>query len=1173
MKIFPLSLFHKTLAVVFAILLPILITFLYGYEKNKAFLKRNALDSVSAIAEVYEGQLFQFLEMSKRRAVDFSSDGFIRDELKRLISGDRLAAGRLREHLLKNKIVLDKTIDRISIAGLDGRIVASTDASVIGNSLAGEEFFGHAKGSAIIVERFNKERGVSELLVGAPLTDKMTGAPIGVIVNVVEFTEFSKILSGIFSKELGALSSERGRPATIEIYLVNKDRLMMTESIFVKNAPMRQSVDTLPVKRCLSYRQEYAGFYKDYRGVEVAGASMCLPDLGWTLLVEVDTSEALAPVSGMQRDAVIAASAVMALLALFLLFFFRAIVRRLHVLSSAAGMMSRGDYGITVPVTSGDEIGVLSDSFNVMTREIKRRSEMLRESEERLRAVVDNSGAQIYLKDMEGRYLLVNRACWEGLKKGRDAMIGKSDFDFMSKDVAQSFRLNDLKALEEKKAMEFEETVIVDGGMRYYLSVKAPLFDAEGKPYALCGISTDITERKMREEELRLLLCLSVTIGASEDFHSALRFTIKKVCEAAGWDWGEIWTPSKGGHSLDYVIGIPADGNPQDELTEISSVTIFEPGIGLPGRVWASRAPELVKDISVNGAVFLRAKAAMAAGFKAAAGFPIVSGDNVLAVLVFFMSASKEEDAHLVEFVSVVAAQLGSVLMRKLAEEQRGEMQFKYEGLVNNLTAGVFRCSMTEDGRFIEANTAAVSMLGAASKDELLRHGICDFYCVGKKKEDVRERLFVKGLIKNEEFELVTLKGGKIWVSFSAAAKKDKDGSAFCDGVITDITERKSLEEQLRQSQKIEAIGRLAGGVAHDFNNLLTAMIGYGNLLIMKRGNDEVVKGYAEHILTLSDKAAHLTHGLLAFSRKQVMNLRPIDVNELVRSVQKLLARLIGEDIELRADLYDKGLVVMADSIQLEQVLMNLATNARDAMPHGGVLAVATGISEVDAEYVSAHGYGAPGRYVCVTFSDSGKGMDAETRQRIFEPFFTTKEIGKGTGLGLSISYGIIKQHNGYINVYSEPGKGTTFRIYLPLAEAAAEELKLAEHAPVRGGSETILLAEDEPEVRDSTQKTLEEFGYTVITAVDGEEAIARFKERMGEIGLVILDMVMPKKGGSEAYAEIEKFAPDVKVIFVSGYAEEMMRARGFVMEDVDFISKPSPPGVFLRKVREVLDR
>jgi len=216
-------------------------------------------------------------------------------------------------------------------------------------------------------------------------------------------------------------------------------------------------------------------------------------------------------------------------------------------------------------------------------------------------------------------------------------------------------------------------------------------------------------------------------------------------------------------------------------------------------------------------------------------------------------------------------------------------------------------------------------------------------------------------------------------------------------------------------------------------------------------------------------------------------------------------------------------------------------------MPGGGVLAISTGIAELDEDHVSAHGYGVPGRFACLTFSDSGIGMVAETRQRIFEPFFTTKEVGKGTGLGLSIAYGIIKQHNGYINVYSEPGKGTSFRIYLPLVKAQAAELKVEEPEPVRGGSETILLAEDEPEVREITQKMLAEFGYNVITVVDGEEAVAKFRERMGEIDLAILDMVMPRKGGPEVYREIKGLSPGVKVVFTSGYAEEMVREiRGF---------------------------
>ncbi len=254
--------------------------------------------------------------------------------------------------------------------------------------------------------------------------------------------------------------------------------------------------------------------------------------------------------------------------------------------------------------------------------------------------------------------------------------------------------------------------------------------------------------------------------------------------------------------------------------------------------------------------------------------------------------------------------------------------------------------------------------------------------------------------------------------------------------------ERERLLTQLLQAQKMEAVGQLAGGISHDFNNILTAMIGYGHLLKMKMKEDDPLRTYADNILSLSDKAANLTQSLLAFSRKRIMNPCPANLNEIIKRIDYLLSRIIGEDIKLQTVLSEKDLIVMADSGQIEQVLMNLATNARDAMPKGGLLTIGTETLDIDEEFIKEHGFGNEGEYALISLTDTGAGMDRETREKIFEPFFTTKEVGKGTGLGLSMVYGIIKQHEGYINVYSEPGRGTTFRIYLPLIEAKVDEIK-----------------------------------------------------------------------------------------------------------------------------------
>jgi CheY-like chemotaxis protein len=340
----------------------------------------------------------------------------------------------------------------------------------------------------------------------------------------------------------------------------------------------------------------------------------------------------------------------------------------------------------------------------------------------------------------------------------------------------------------------------------------------------------------------------------------------------------------------------------------------------------------------------------------------------------------------------------------------------------------------------------------------------------------------------------------------------------------------------------------------------------------MKLAEDNPLGTNVAHILASAERGAQLTQRLLAFSRKQIINPKPMDLHEIIRKMEQLLIRIMGEDIALKTVHADEALMVMVDTGQIEQVLMNLATNARDSMPGGGVLTIETGSIELDEGYAKTHGYGKPGKYAVITVSDTGTGMAEHTRIRIFEPFFTTKEIGKGTGLGLSIAYGIMKQHDGYINVYSEPGKGTTLKLYLPQITPEIKTAHIQESIPFLSGIETILLAEDDSVVRNLTKKVLEECGYTVIEAVDGEDAVSKVTENRKRIQLAILDVVMPKKNGKEAYDEIRKTVPGIKVLFTSGYTANTIQARGFLDEGLHFIAKPVPPKQLLRKVRQVLD-
>jgi signal transduction histidine kinase len=390
--------------------------------------------------------------------------------------------------------------------------------------------------------------------------------------------------------------------------------------------------------------------------------------------------------------------------------------------------------------------------------------------------------------------------------------------------------------------------------------------------------------------------------------------------------------------------------------------------------------------------------------------------------------------------------------------------------------------------------------------------------------------------------------------------------------IALETTERRHLEEQLQHSQKMEAVGRLAGGIAHDFNNILTAIKSYGDLLVddMARGSARVED--VEEIREAADRAANLTRQLLAFSRQQMLRPRILDVNSMVRDLKNMLERLIGADVELKTSLAADLGMVTADPGQLEQILLNLVVNARDAMPEGGRIDIATANVELDEEYARTHAATSAGPHVMLSVSDTGVGMSRETQKHLFEPFFTTKDLGKGTGLGLSTVYGIVKQSGGWIWVYSEEGKGTTFKIYLPRVDEKAEPSLPAAHSNGNGGSETILLVEDEPTVREVAARVLRRSGYTVVEALNGADALSKCKEPGSRFDLIVTDIVMPEMGGLELAKRVKETQPFAGILFTSGYTEEAVQRRSFLEPGAAFLEKPFTPAHLAQRARQVLD-
>jgi len=503
----------------------------------------------------------------------------------------------------------------------------------------------------------------------------------------------------------------------------------------------------------------------------------------------------------------------------------------------------------------------------------------------------------------------------------------------------------------------------------------------------------------------------------------------------------------------------------------------------------------------------------------------------------------------------------------KQREEALRESEEKYRSMMEAMKDPVYICS--SDYRVEYMNPTMIRRTGRDAIGEhcfKVLHGL-DEKCPWCMHDRAEQGEYL-------ESEIVSPKDNRSY-HVSQSSIVHEDGSISKVTVFRDTTDIKTLEDQFRQAQKMEAVGRLAGGVAHDFNNLLTTIIGYADLMLIDLAEDHPFREKLEQIGQNGKRAARLTRQLLAFSRKQILQPVVLDLNELIKGFVKMLDRLIGEDVELETVLVSGLRLVEADPGQMEQIIMNLVINARDAMPDGGKVIIETANTDLDEDYAKAHDVSLqPGPYLMLAVSDTGTGMDEETRSNIFEPFFTTKEVGKGTGLGLSTVYGIAKQSGGYIWVYSEPGQGTTFKIYLPaVAGEAVQGKKEQPPADDLTDSETILIVEDDDMLRNLAREILQLQGYRILEAENGIEALRISEEHGGQIHLMITDVVMPKMGGKKVADRLQPIYPLMKVIYMSGYTDNSIAHHCILAPGLNFLQKPFSPEVLARKVREVLDK
>ncbi len=703
-------------------------------------------------------------------------------------------------------------------------------------------------------------------------------------------------------------------------------------------------------------------------------------------------------------------------------------------------------------------------------------------------------------------------------------IVHPDDRDAAATEAATSF------AAGKNSTVEFR-WIAKDGHVVWVEANYAVIKDDEGHPIGLRGVTTDTTERKRAEAELHFQKTLLESqseasidgILVTSDDREILSYNQRFV---------DLW-------------GIPeAALDTRSDQTALQSVIdkLQDPEGFLNGVEYLYGHPQENSrdEIQLNdGRTFDRYTA------------PIKSAQDEYFGRVWFFRDITE---------------------RKQAEAALRESEERYRDLVENAHDIIYSHDL--EGNYTSMNKAGETITGYTVEEALrlsLAHTVAPEYLAEVREMLQRKLAGERGTAY--EMEIIAKDGRRITVEANTKLVYQEGVAIGVQGIARDVSERKLLEDQLRQSQKMEAIGQLAGGVAHDFNNLLTAINGYSSLALQRMNGNDPIRGYLEEIKKAGDRAANLTRQLLAFGRKQILQPLALNLNDIVTDMNKLLRRLIGEDIILTAKLDPALKKIKADPGQIEQILVNLVVNARDAMPQGGNLTIETASVELHEEYASKHVGVLPGNYVMLAISDTGVGMNEETQARIFDPFFTTKEKEKGTGLGLSTVYGIVKQSGGNIWVYSEPGHGTTFKIYLPQLESPATqtEIEAKEEAAPRG-SETILLVEDEDIVRALARQILEQAGYNVLEARGGEEVVHLSAEHSGAIDLLLTDVVMPKASGKEIADLITSIRPNVRVLFMSGYTDEAIVHHGVLDSGVEFIQKPFTPASLARKVREVLE-
>ncbi len=802
---------------------------------------------------------------------------------------------------------------------------------------------------------------------------------------------------------------------------------------------------------------------------------------------------------------------------------------------------------------------VVFNSQDITARKAADRA--LRHSEEHFRTLIEKMSDVVTVIDADGVISYESPSVARVLGHQPSELVGRAAWDFVHPDDQPVLRQALAGGAVSNNLAYHYRFRHADGSWRILESV-GRLVHESGAAVTAVIVSRDVTERTRAERDARLLQEVARELTEANDADTAIVATLRLVCEGQGWDFAEAWFPDSDGETLTQCP-LWHGGPLFDKIRSAGTALHLRPGEGLPGEAWRRGAAVYSRDVS-SDTLFARSAEARAIGLRTAVAVPGRAGDEshrILLVLHFAALEERVDDEQQNALLGVVTSQLGTAIQRKRTETAWRRTDRLLKTVVNGAPIIVF--AIDGAGTFTMSEGRGLEVLALAPGEVVGRSA----FEVGRDYPDVLRDL--RRVLRGEAFVSYADVAGRTFQTWYSPVPAPDGGPPGAVGVSMDITERRQLEDQLRQAHKLESIGLLAGGIAHDFNNLLMVIIGYSELVLAAIDEGAPWRHELEQIEKAGQRASALTQQLLAFSRKQMLQPRSVDLNEVVRDVARMLQRLIGENIELCTELAPDLHRIRADPNQMEQVLMNLAVNARDAMAHGGRLVITT---ENVAEHAAAEAASVAGRAVRLSVSDTGVGMTEAVRKRVFEPFFTTKPVGKGTGMGLATVYGIVKQSGGEVAATSIEGEGTVLTITLPVEGAPEIAAADARDAAAPRGAERVLLVEDEVLVRQLAVRTLQSLGYEVAEAADGAEALQLYTASDRPFDLLITDVVMPHMSGPELVDRILTLNSRMKVLYISGYADDTVLRHGMLRHATHFLQKPFSAPVLARTVREALD-